>query len=135
MRERTRRRGPSTVASVGTTSSEKSTRKRCSCSRRRCKIPINLVTRLRSERRNGLLLKFSESSSTLRRLWICRENSSKSTKKKEKGTGTSMRRSPNAYWSWDRYRRLKDGSLPPTQNFQRTHEYPASKIDLTGSKS
>src|SRR2546422_7398015 len=98
MRERTRRRGPSTVASVGTTSNGKNTKKRCSCSRRHCNIPISLVIRLRSERRNGLLLKFSESSSTLRRLWICRENSSKSTKEKEKGTDTSTRRSLNVYW-------------------------------------
>src|SRR2546427_6951059 len=120
MRERTRRKASYTAASVGTTSSGKSTRKRCSCSRRHCNIPISLVIRLRSERRNGLLLKFSESSSTLRRLWICRENSSKSTKKKEKGTGTSTRRSPNAYKSWDRHRWLKDGASPPTQNSQRT---------------
>src|SRR5205807_3094588 len=135
MRERIWRRGPSTVASVGTTSSGKSTKERCSCSRRRCNIPSSLVIRLRSERRNGLLPRFSESSSTLRRLWICRENSSKSTKEKEKRTGTSTRRSPNAYKSWDRHRRLKDGSLPPTQNFQRTHGLPAIKTDLTGSKS
>src|SRR2546427_9845311 len=121
MRGRTKRRGPSTAASVGTTSNGKNTRKLCSCSRRHSNIPISLVIRLRSERQNGLLLRFSESSSTLRRLWICRENSSKSTKEKEKGMGTSTRRSPNAYKSWDRHRRLKDGSLPPTQNFQRTH--------------
>src|SRR5437016_4850046 len=121
MRERTRRKASYTAASVGTTSSGKSTKKRCSCSRRHCNIPSSLVIRLRPERRNGLLLRFSESSSTLRRLWICRENSSKSTMEKEKGMGTSTRRSPNAYWSWDRQRKLKDGSLPPTQNFQRTH--------------
>src|SRR5439155_5628718 len=54
-------KGPSTVASVGTTSRGKSTRKRCSCSRRHCNIPISSVIRLRSERRNGLLLRFSES--------------------------------------------------------------------------
>src|SRR5437667_12138936 len=135
MRERTRRKPSYTVASVGTTSSGKSTKERCSCSRRHCNIPINLVTRLRSERRNGLLPRFSESSSTLRRLSICRENSSKSTKEKEKRTGTSTRRSANAYESWDRHRRLKDGSLQPTRNFQRTHGYPAIKTDSTGSKS
>src|SRR5207253_11475248 len=82
------RRHPRLIAFPYTTlfrsSSGKSTKERCSCSRRHCNIPINLVTRLRSERRNGLLPRFSESSSTLRRLSICRENSSKSTKEKEK---------------------------------------------------
>src|SRR5437879_10635157 len=98
MRERTRRSDLFAVVSVGTTSSGKSTRKRCSCSRSISSLANSLVTRLRSERRNGLLLRFSESSSTLRRLWICRENSLKSTKEKEKGTDTSTRRLLNAYW-------------------------------------
>src|SRR5438552_17089262 len=84
--------GPCAVVSGGTISNGENTRKRCSCSRRRCNIPSSLVIRLRPERRNGLLLRFSESSSTLRRLWICRENSSKSTMEKEKGMGTSTRR-------------------------------------------